>query len=199
MRSTLTGPSISISRSALSVLQASRITKLQSNCPKACLVKDFRSTFILTASIKLKGRQGSSEPFGSASSQYRERPAFSGFLTGRNGETWISGRESGGTTFRSLFTWRCYSMLTLDDFDLLNQLRSYKGYDIIVCFMTSKGGITTRKGTLEIVNRWHIRIQTSTKSGFRFKIPTESIQSVKPLDPLHSPQRESQINVKRVV
>ena len=79
-------------------------------------------------------------------------------------------------------------MLTLDDFDLLNQLRQYQGYDIIVSFMTSKGGITTRKGTLELVNRWHIRIQTCTKSGFRFKIPTGSIKSVEPLDPLYSPQ-----------
>ena len=79
-------------------------------------------------------------------------------------------------------------MITLDDFDLLNQLRSYKGYDIIVSFMTSNGGMTTRKGTLELVTRWPIRIQTCTKSGFRFKIPTGSIKSVEPLDPLHSPQ-----------
>ena len=188
MRSILTVHSVSISRSALSVLQASRITKWRSSCQKACLVKDFRSTFILTVSSMLRGRQGSSGPFGSASSQYRERPAFSGFLTGRNGEAWISGRESRGTTFRSRFTRRCYSMLTLDDLDLLNQLRRYQGYDIIVSFMTSNGGMTTRKGTLELVNRWHIRIQTCTKSGFRFKIPTGSIKSVEPLDPLHSPQ-----------
>jgi hypothetical protein len=91
-------------------------------------------------------------------------------------------------------------VITLDDFDLLNQLRRYQGYDIIVSFMTSNGGMTTRKGTLELVNKWHIRIQTCTKSGFRFKIPTVSIRSVEPLDPLHSPQmKESQINAKSVI
>lgn len=58
-------------------------------------------------------------------------------------------------------------------------LNSFLGCDVVVYFRTESGGLISHRGTLETVNKWHIKLQTCTKSGFHFKIPTKNVYSIR--------------------